>query len=73
MLQADAGLRLWRSAAIGIEYPGAPGLLIFLLLNQTLILGCALDRCPVQAVGGELQKRSDGWGTSGGNELEAFQ
>ena len=32
-----------------------------------------LRRCPVQAVGGELEKRRDGGRAGGGNELEPFQ
>jgi len=66
-------MRQWRSVAIGIEYSIGSGLPIFLLLNQTLILGGVLDRCPIQAVGGELQKRGNGRRACSGNELKALQ
>lgn len=69
----EAGLNRWHSIAIGIEYSSAPDLLIFLHLNQFLLLCGALRRCPVKTVGGKLQKRCDRRRASRGDELETFQ
>ena len=48
-------------------------MLIFLELDQSLVLCGPLCGRSIQAIGNEVQKRGDRWRPSSGNELEAFQ
>ena len=58
---------------LGIKLLTDSWLLVFLKVNESLVLRGALRRSSVETIGGKLQKRRNRWRAGGGNELKTFQ